>query len=86
MSESSLALAHLASLTSFTPDDLRGLSIVAADPVALAAVMRAYEDAGKLRSSTTWEDVAVILKAFADYLPLANGIFGIVGAVKGLSS
>jgi hypothetical protein len=70
---------RIASITSLSEQDLDDLE--ACNPTQLAAIMRGYENDGKVGGSAVWREVSIILQEAARYAPLASAILNIVTVV-----
>jgi hypothetical protein len=73
---------RIASLTQLTPQDLADMQ--ACNPTQLAALMRGYENDGKVANSGVWSEIATILQGVAAYAPLAGTIVSIVSGVAAI--
>jgi len=79
MTTSQDTLVRIASITTLTAQDLDDMQ--ACNAVQLAALMRGYENDGKVGDRSLWTEVANILADVAEYAPLAGSIIKIAVAV-----
>lgn len=79
MTTSQDVLVRIASITTLTAQDLDDMQ--ACNAVQLDALMRGYENDGKVGDRAIWREVATILAEVAEYAPLAGSIVKIVETV-----
>jgi hypothetical protein len=75
-------LVALCTRTGLTTDDLEGLR--ACNPAQIAVLMKVYEDAGKVRSTSTWEDVGSTFLQIGAYAGAGAAILGFALAARGI--
>jgi len=75
-------LIRIAAIAPITEQDLEDMR--ACDEIQLAALMRGYENDGKVGDRSAWTTIATIIGEIAEFAPLAGSIIKIATTVATL--